>query len=190
MQRALTGGSRLALRAGRPSVFPAELQPFTVRHSAVRVPLTAVERRVFWYGCPWPGDGRVDHLSIRVCGEKVCRLLMYLLEMDLRREFFGGRYAGLKAYAENSFTCSGCGSPLTVRSGPGGDCFLGCTAYPRCQHPIQKITPEILESYLSAAGLNCPAGHILKAIPARHGPIALCSHSPACRYVLQVRDLL
>jgi len=27
------------------------------------------------------------------------------------------------------------------------------------------LTPEFLEAYLTAAGLTCPAGHLLKAVP-------------------------
>lgn len=190
LQRALAGGTRLSLRAGQPSTFPPELQPYVVRHSAARIPLTAIDRSSLWYGCPWPGDGRVDRLSVRVSGERVCRTLMYFLEMNLRKEFFSGRYAGLKAFIENSFTCPRCGSPLTVRAGTGSGYFLGCTAYPRCDQPTQKLVPEILEGYLAAAGLTCPAGHLLKAIPTKRGPLAVCSHSPACRCVFQVRDLL
>jgi len=190
LQRKLAEGSRLLLRAGRPPSLPPELQPYAVRHPAARIPLTAVEREVFWYGCPWPGDGRVDHLSVRVSGEKACRTLMYFLEMNLSRELLNGRYAGLRSYVENEFFCPGCGRPLTVRAGAGDGCFLGCTAYPHCTRPAQKITPEILAGYLAAAGLTCPAGHLLKAIPSRRGPLAVCAHIPACRCVLQVRDLL
>lgn len=47
------GSSRLLLRAGRPPALPPELQPhYLVRHPAARIPLTAVEREVFWYDCP------------------------------------------------------------------------------------------------------------------------------------------
>jgi len=143
-----------------------------------------------WYGCPWPGDGRVDRLSVRVSGEKVCRTLMHLLEMDLRKEFFQGRYAGLKAYVENWFSCSRCGSPLTVRAGNAGGYFLGCTAYPRCDQPAQKLVPEILDEYLAAAGLTCPAGHLLRTIRSARGLLVVCSHNPACRCIFQVKDLL
>ncbi|MHB1042832.1 MAG: hypothetical protein ACYC0Q_08350 [Eubacteriales bacterium] len=79
---------------------------------------------------------------------------------------------------------------LTVRAGKGNGHFLGCTAYPRCDQPTRKISPEILEGYLAAAGLTCPAGHLLKTVPARLGPVAVCSHRPPCRCVYQVRDLL
>ena len=190
LQRVLAGGGRLSLRAGRPSVFPPQLQSYAVRHSAAKTALTAFDRRIFWYSCPWPDDGRVDHLSVRVSGEKVCRTLMHLLEMDLRKGFFGGRYSGLKAYVENTLSCPCCGSPLTVRAGTGNGHFLGCTAYPQCRQPAQKISPEILEGYLSAAGLTCPAGHLLTAVPTRRGPAAICSHRPPCRCAYQVRDLL
>ena len=115
---------------------------------------------------------------------------MYFLEMNMRKELCSGHYAGLKAYVENRHTCPGCGSPLTVCAGIGNGHFLGCTAYPRCNRPAQKLTPEFLEAYLAAAGLTCPAGHLLKAVPSKRGPLALCSHSPACRCVFQVRDLL
>ena len=190
LQRALAGGARLSLRTGRPSSFPANLKPYTVRYPSARIPLTAIDRRIFWYGCPWPDDGRVDYISVRVDGERVCRTLMYFLEMNMRKEFCSGHYAGLKAYVENRFTCPGCGSPLTVCAGISNGHFLGCTAYPRCNRPAQKLTPEFLEAYLAAAGLTCPAGHLLKAVPSKRGPLALCSHSPACRCVFQVRDLL
>ena len=190
LQRALAGGARLSLRAGLPASFPADLKPYTVRYPAARTPLTAIDRRVFWYGCPWADDGKVDHISVRVNGERVCRTLMYFLEMNMRKEFCSGHYAGLKAYVENSFTCPGCGRPQTVRAGFANGHFLGCTAYPRCNFPAQKLTPEFLEAYLAAAGLTCPAGHLLKAVPSKRGPLALCSHSPACRCVFQVRDLL
>lgn len=190
LQRVLAGGSRLFLRAGRPSDFPAEMHPYVIRRPAARFPITAIDKEVFWYGCPWPGDGRADHLSVRVSGERACRTLMYFLEMDLRQELLSGRYAGLRAYVENKFTCPRCGCPLTVRAGAGSGFFLGCTAYPDCVQPAQKITPEILAGYLAAAGLTCPAGHLLKAVPSRLGPLAVCSHTPACRCVFQLRDLL
>jgi hypothetical protein len=151
--------------------------------------LTAVERSIFWYGSPWPGDGKVDRCSVRVTGERVCRTLIYLLEMDLRREIGGGRFAGLQAYVESRLACPHCGAPLTVRAGTSGY-FLGCTAYPRCDLPAAKFTLEILAGYLSEAGLTCPAGHLLKAVPSKHGHLTVCSHSPACRCVYQVRDLL
>jgi len=190
LQRASAEGDRLSLRAGRPSALPTALQPYAVKHTPAKTPLTTFDRRLFWYGCPWPDDGRVDHLSVRVSGERVCRTLMYLLEMDLRKEFLSGRFAGLKAYIENKFNCPGCGSPLTVRTATDDGHFLGCTAYPRCNRPAQKISPEILEGYLAAAGLTCPAGHLLKAVPTRQGPVAVCSHQPPCRCAYQVKDLL
>jgi len=190
LQRALAGGARLSLRAGRPSSFPEDLKPYTVRHAAARTPLTAIGRSIFWYGCPWPEDGREDYISVRVDGERVCRTLIFFLEMNMRKELYSGHYAGLKAYVENRFTCPACGSPLTVRAGVSNGHFLGCTAYPRCNQPTQQLTPEFLEAYLAAAGLTCPAGHLLKAVPSKRGPLALCSHTPACRCVFQVRDLL
>jgi len=190
LQRALAGGARLSLRAGLPSALPPELQPYAVKRPAVWTPVTATGRNCLWYGCPWPGDGRVDRLSVRVSGEKVCRTLMHLLEMDLRKEFFQGRYAGLKAYVENWFSCSRCGSPLTVRAGNAGGYFLGCTAYPRCDQPAQKLVPEILDEYLAAAGLTCPAGHLLRTIRSARGLLVVCSHNPACRCIFQVKDLL
>jgi hypothetical protein len=190
LQRALAGGARLSLRAGRPSAFPGELQPYVVKSPGVRTPLTAIDTSSVWYGCPWPDDHRVDRLSVRLSGEKVCRTLMYLLELDLRKGFLGGRYSGLRAYVENMLTCSGCGSPLTVRAGTGHGYFLGCTAYPRCRQPAQNLTPEILGQYLAEAGLSCPAGHLLKTITSRRGPLAVCSHSPPCRCAFQVKDLL
>ncbi|MDF9408345.1 AAA domain-containing protein [Pelotomaculum isophthalicicum JI] len=190
LRRARAGGARLSLRAGRPSLFPPDLQPYAIKYTAAHTPLTAVDRDIFWYGSPWPGDDKVDRCSVRVAGEKVCRNLIYLLEMDLRGGFYRGRYAGLKAYVENRFTCPRCGAPLTVRSGTGGGHFLGCTAYPRCDLPVDKLTLEIIEDYLIAAGLTCPAGHLLKTVPSKHGPLAICSHNPACRCVYQVRDLL
>lgn len=190
LRRALAGGTRLYLRAGRPAAFPPDLQPYVVGRPGVPLPLTAGDRSTFWYGCPWPDDGRVDHVSVRVYGEKVCRTLLHFLEMDLRKEFFSGRYAGLKAYVENRFACPDCGRALTVRAGSGGGYFLGCTAYPRCTRPAQKLSPEILEEYLAAAGLTCPAGHLFKAVPTGSGLLAICSHNPPCRCVLQVRDLL
>jgi len=190
LRQAQMRGARLSLRAGRPPVFPPELQAYTVRYTAARTPLTAVDRDIFWYGSPWPGDGKVDRFSVRVAGKRVCRTLLYLLEMDLRGGLFRGRYAGLKAYVENRFTCPRCGAPLTVRAGSGAGHFLGCTAYPRCDSPATRLTLEILDSYLAAAGLTCPAGHLLKTVPSKHGPLIVCSHSPACRCVYQVRDLL
>ncbi|NLI12222.1 MAG: AAA family ATPase [Peptococcaceae bacterium] len=190
LRQAQVGGARLSLRTGRPSVLPVELQSYAVRHTAAHTPLTAVDRDIFWYGSPWPGDGKVDRCSVRLAGERVCRTLIYLLEMDLRGGSGGERFAGLQAYVENLFSCPRCNASLTVRAGTGGGHFLGCTAYPRCDLPAARLTPEILEGYLSAAGLTCPAGHLLKAVPARGGPLAVCSHSPACRCVYQVRDLL
>ncbi|MEW6426063.1 MAG: AAA domain-containing protein [Bacillota bacterium] len=190
LQRALAGGARLLLRAARPPDFPPELQPYLVSHPAARIPFTAVDREIFWFGCPWPGDGRVDRLSVRVSGERACRTLMYFLEMDMRREFLSGRYAGLRAYVENRFPCPRCGRPLTVRAGAREGWFLGCTAYPDCTQPPQRLTLEILTGYLVAAGLTCPAGHLLKAVSSRRGPLAVCAHAPACRCVFQVRDLL
>lgn len=189
LRQARAGGARLFLRAGRPLLLPSELQPYAVRYTAAVTPLTAVGRDIFWYGSPWPADGKVDHCSVRVAGERVCRTLTYLLEMDLRREIGGERFAGLRAYVENRFPCSRCGAPLTVRAGTNGH-FLGCTAYPRCVLPAARLTLEILDSYLSEAGLTCPAGHLLKAVPTKRGPLAVCSHNPACRCVYQVRDLL
>ncbi|OPY63397.1 MAG: RecBCD enzyme subunit RecD [Pelotomaculum sp. PtaU1.Bin065] len=190
LREALAGGARVSMRAGLPSTFPPDLRPYTVKRSAVWSPVTATAGNCLWYGCPWPGDGRVDRFSVRVSGERVCRTLMYLLEMELRKGFFQGRYAGLKAYVENRLTCSFCGNPLTVRAGTTGGYFLGCTAYPRCEQPVQKLTLEILDDYLAAAGLTCPAGHLLKAVNAARGPLVVCSHSPACRCVFQVKDLL
>jgi len=190
LRQAQAGGARLSLRAGRPSLFPPGLRPYAVRYTAAYTPLTTVDRDIFWYGSPWPGDGRVDRCSVRVAGERVCRNLIYLLEMALTQGFHGERYAGLKAYVENRFACPRCGASLTVRSGTGGGYFLGCTAYPRCDYPAAKLTLEILEDYLAAAGLTCPAGHLLKAVPSKQGFLAVCSHSPACRCVYQVRDLL
>lgn len=190
LRQAQAGGARLSLRAGLPSLFPPELQPYAVRYTAARMPLTAVDRDIFWYGSPWPGDGKVDRCSVRVAGERVCRNLIYLLEMALTQGFYGERYAGLKAYVENRFACPRCGALLTVRAGTGGGYFLGCTAYPRCDLPAAKLTLEFIEDYLVAAGLTCPAGHLLKAVPSKRGPLAVCSHSPACRCVYQVRDLL
>ncbi|HAG11823.1 MAG TPA: hypothetical protein DCK76_10735 [Desulfotomaculum sp.] len=190
LRQAQERGARLSLRVGRPLVWPPELQPYTVRYTAVRTPMTAVNRDIFWYGNPWPEDGRVDHFSIRMTGEKACRTLLYLLEMDLRGGFGGKRYAGLKAYIENQLTCSRCGAPLTIRAGTGGGYFLGCTAYPRCDSPAARLTLEIIEGYLAADGLTCPANHLLKVVPSKHGPLAVCSHSPACRCIYQVRDLL
>ena len=190
LRQAKAGGARLSLRAGRPSVLPPELQPYAVRYTAARTPLTAVDRDIFWYGSPWPGDGKVDRFSIRVAGERACRTLIYLLEMDLRGGLYGGRYAGLKAYVENRFNCPRCGASLTVRTGTGGGHFIGCTAYPRCDFPAAKLILEIMEEYLAVAGLTCPSGHLLKAVPSKRGPLTVCSHSPACRCVYQVRDLL
>ncbi|MDD4369286.1 MAG: AAA domain-containing protein [Oscillospiraceae bacterium] len=189
LRQAQAGGARLRLRAGRPSVLPPELQPYAVRYTPAKTPLTAAERNIFWYGSPWPGDDKVDRCSVRVTGERICRTLLYLLEMDLRREIGGGRFAGLQAYVETRFVCPRCGASLTVRTGTSGY-FLGCTAYPRCDLPAAKLTLEILGGYLVAAGLTCPAGHLLKAVPSKHGPLTVCSHSPACRCVYQVRDLL
>ncbi len=183
-------GARLCLRAGRPAAFPPELRPYVVSRPPARMPLTLIDRNIFWYGYPWPEDGRVDRVSVRVSGEKICRTLMCLLEMDLRSEFFSGRYAGLTAYVENRFLCPGCGRPLTVRAGAGGRHFLGCTAYPHCDQAPYKLTAQILEEYLAASGLTCPAGHLFKAVPAKSGLLAVCSHTPACRCVLRVRDLL
>lgn len=190
LQRALAGGARLLLRAGRPPVFPPELRPYLVGHPAARVPFTAVGREIFWFNCPWPGDGRVDHLSVRLNGERACRTLMYFLEMDLRQGIFSGRYAGLRAYVENKFPCPRCGRPLTVRAGASGGWFLGCTGYPDCVQPPRGLTPEVVAGYLAAAGLTCPAGHLLRVVSSRHGPLAVCAHIPACRCVFQVRDLL
>lgn len=190
LRLAQAGGARLSLRAGRPSLWPPGLQPYAVRYTAAPAPLTALDRDIFWYGSPWPGDGRADHYSVRVAGERACRTLLYLLEMDLRRGIGGGRFAGLRSYVENRLVCPRCGAALTVRAGSGGGHFLGCTAYPRCDLPAAGLTPEILAAYLAAAGLTCPAGHLLKAVPARGGPLAVCSHSPACRCAYQVRDLL
>jgi hypothetical protein len=190
LRQALAGGTRLSLRARRPSLWLPELQPYAVRYTAAPAPLTALDRDIFWYGSPWPGDGRVDRCSVRVKGERVCRTLLYLLEMNLGRRIGGGRFAGLRSYVENRLVCPRCGAPLTVRAGSSGGHFLGCTAYPRCDLPAAGLTPEILAAYLAAAGLTCPAGHLLKAVPARGGPLAVCSHSPACRCAYQVRDLL
>lgn len=190
LRRVLAGGGRLRLRAGRPAAFPPELLPYVVNRPGIPFPLTACDHSVFWYGCPWPEDGRVDRAGVRVRGEKACRMLLHLLELDLRKEFLSGRYAGLRAYVENRFTCPDCGRPLTVRASSGGGYFLGCTAYPRCPRPGQKLTPEILEEYLAAAGLTCPAGHLLKAIPTTAGLLAVCSHQPPCHCVLPMRDLL
>ncbi|MFA4885040.1 MAG: AAA domain-containing protein [Desulfotomaculaceae bacterium] len=190
LRQAQAGGARLSLRAGRPSLFPPELQPYTVRYTAAHTPLTAVDRDIFWYGSPWPGDGKVDRCSVRVAGERVCRTLLYLLEMDLRRGIGRGCFAGLQAYVENQLTCPRCDASLTVRTGTDGGHFLGCTAYPRCNLPAAQLTLEIIEGYLAAAGLTCPAGHLLKVVPSKRGPLAVCSHSPACRCVYQVRDLL
>ncbi|MGQ9825396.1 MAG: topoisomerase DNA-binding C4 zinc finger domain-containing protein, partial [Desulfotomaculales bacterium] len=83
-----------------------------------------------------------------------------------------------------------CGRPLTGRAGAGGGWFLGCTGYPDCVQPPQGLTPEVVAGYLAAAGLTCPAGHLLKVVSSRHGPLAVCAHTPACRCVFQVRDLL
>jgi len=186
----LAGDGRLSIRAGRPSDFPPELRCRTGSRPGVCTPLTAVDRRLLWYGCPWPGDGRVDHVSFRLQGERVCRTLMYLMELDLRKGLLGGRYAGLKAYVENNLHCSRCGSPLTVRAGAAAGPFIGCTAFPRCDLPAQSLTVEVLEGYLAAAGLTCPSGHLLKAVPTARGPLALCAHRPACRCVYQAGDLL
>ncbi len=189
LRQARAGGARLSLRAGRPLLLPSELQPYAVRYSAAVTPLTAVGRDIVWYGGPMPADGKVDHCSVRVTGERVCRTLLYLLEMDLRREIGGKRFAGLQAYVENRLSCPRCGAPLTVRSGTSGH-FLGCTAYPRCDLPAAGFTLEILAAYLAEAGLTCPAGHLLQAVPTKRGPLVVCSHNPACRCVYQVRDLL
>ncbi len=190
LRQAQAGGARIYLRTGRPSLFPPELQPYAVRYTAAHTPLTAVDRDIFWCGSPWPGDGKVDHCSVRVAGERVCRTLIYLLEMNLRGGFGGERYAGLKAYVENRFSCPRCGASLTVRTRTDGGHFLGCTAYPRCDLPAARLTLEILEGYLVAAVLTCPAGHLLKVVPSKHGLLTVCSHRPACRCVYQVRDLL
>ncbi len=190
LRQAQAGGAGLSLRAGRPSLFPPELQPYTVKYTAAYTPLTAVERDTFWYGSPWPEGGKVDRCSVRLAGERVCRTLIYLLEMNQRKKFSGRRYAGLKAYVENMFTCPCCGASLTVRAGNNSGHFLGCTAYPRCDLPPARLTLEILEGYLVAAGLTCPAGHLLKVIPSKHGLLTVCSHTPACRCVYQVKDLL
>ncbi len=190
LRQAQERGARLSLRAGRPLVWPAELRPYAVKYTAARTPLTAVNRNIFWHGNPWPEDGRVDHLSVRIEGEKACRTLLYLLEMDLREGFGGRRYAGLRAYVENNFFCSVCGASLTIRTGSGGGYFLGCSAYPRCDFAAARLALEIIEDYLAADGLTCPAGHLLKVIPSKHGPLAICSHIPACRCIYQIRDLL
>ncbi|MFA5384174.1 MAG: AAA domain-containing protein [Eubacteriales bacterium] len=190
LRQAQERGLRLSLRVGKPLIWPPELRPYAVRHTIARTPLTAVNRDIFWHGTPWPEDGKVDHLSVRVAGEKVCRTLLYLLEMDLRGGFGGRRYAGMRAYVENRFSCFLCGAPLTIRTGTGGGYFIGCSAYPRCDFPADRLTLEIIESYLAADGLTCPAGHLLKVIPSKHGPLAICSHSPACRCIYHVRDLL
>ncbi len=190
LRQAQAGGARIFLRAGRPSLFPPEMRPYAVRYTAAHTPLTAVDRNIFWCGSPWQRDGKVDHCSVRVTGERLCRTLLYLLEMNLRGGFGGERYAGLMAYVENRFSCPRCGASLTVRTGTDGGHFLGCTAYPRCDHPAVRLTLEILEDYLVAAGLTCPAGHLLRVGPSKHGPLTVCSHNPACRCVYQVRDLL
>lgn len=188
--RARASGARLSLRAGQPKGLAPELQPYTVKAAAVKMPLTAVDRDIFWYGGPWPGDGKLDHLSVRVSGERVCRNLIYLLEMDLRKGLVRGRFAGLKAYVESRLTCPRCGALLTVRAGAKGGHFLGYTAYPRCRLPAAGLTLEELEGYLAVSGLTCPADHLLKAVPSKRGPLTVCSHSPACRCAYQFRDLL
>ncbi len=189
LRQARSGGARLSLRAGRPALLPSELRPYAVRYSGAVTPLTALGRDIFWFGAPPPADGKADYHSVRVVGERACRALLYLLEMDLRREIGGERFAGLRAYVENRLSCPRCGAPLTVRTGAAGY-FLGCSAYPRCDLPAAALTLEILDAYLSEAGLTCPAGHLLKAVPTKRGPLAVCSHTPACRCVYQLRDLL
>lgn len=187
--KALARGARLYLRTGIPASLPPELRPYVATKSGVLAPLTILDRQVLWYGCPWPEDGRVDHFSVRVHSERFTRTMLNLLDFELREKTPAGRYAGVRAYVENNYPCPGCGHALTVRAGANGY-FLGCTAYPRCRQPAQSIPIELLEKYLAAAGLTCPAGHLLKAVPTSHGPLVLCAHRPSCNCVYHLKDLL
>lgn len=189
LNRALARGARLYLRTGIPASLPPELRPYVATKAGVLAPLTILDRQVLWYGCPWPEDGRVDHFSVRVHSERFCRTMLNLLEFELREKTPAGRYAGFRSYVENNYPCPGCGHALTVRAG-GNGYFLGCTAYPRCRQPAQSITIALLEKYLAAAGLACPAGHLLKAVPTAHGPLVLCAHRPSCNCVYHLKDLL
>lgn len=46
-------------------------------------------------------------------------------------------------------TCPDCDAPMKLRSGRGGNWFLGCTKYPKCKG-TREATPEILEQILHA----------------------------------------
>jgi DNA topoisomerase-1 len=56
--------------------------------------------------------------------------------------------------------CSTCGAPMKVRTGRGGNYFLGCTKYPKCRNTAEP-SPELLERIIDAvakANAVKPAG--------------------------------
>ncbi len=188
--RAMGKGASISIRAGRPSMLPKALQPRAVVKNSLTHPCTAIDRNIFWYGCPGPADGRTAKAIVRLAGERVTRLCMSLLAMDLReRRFTGKVYTGLQSYLEINCRCPRCGKPLTARPGRGG-VFWGCTGYRGCDFEAARLPWEILDEYLAAAGITCPRGHLLQALTTYRSLAARCTHHPACNFTVDARDLL
>ena len=109
---------------------------------------------------------------------------------------FGEAAAGAVA------ACPDCGKGrLTLRDGPDGRTFYGCTYFPYCEHK---------EPSCAACGAGRPAGsegairclacgHEVEGCgrcngwlverPGRYGPFLGCSNYPACRYTSDIADV-
>lgn len=191
LQRTLRRGGRLLIRSGDPAGLPLFLRSYATVHRSCRIACTCFDRRVMWYGFPWPSHARVDSLAARVSSTKICRLMMSLLGMDLREISSNNyRYAGLRAYVEHNLSCPSCSQPLTIRTGRAGKPFLSCTSYRHCGQPPIWITLDLVNAYLSVNRVTCPRGHLLVACPTKRGPRAVCTHRHGCRFSLSLGDLL
>jgi hypothetical protein len=188
--KAMKKDTAITIRAGRPSHLPKPLQTRAVIKNGLTYPCTAIDRNIFWYGCPCPADGRAVQTIVRLAGERTVRLCMSLLRMDLREHKHAGHiYTGLQSYVELNYQCPFCQKPLTVQPGYKG-VFWGCTNYRRCDFAPAGLPGEILDEYLAVSGITCPRGHLLKALPTYRGLAARCTHYPACGYTVTARELL